>query len=251
MELYQGVVLRILCSCSYDGTNFHGFQAQADVRTVQGELENVLTIIHKEPITIYGASRTDAGVHAIEQYFHFDTSLNIRPENMQKALNSLLPPDIYITGCEIVSDDFNCRYQALKKEYHYLVDLGEYNPLYRNYRYFYEYKDKLDINKMISLSKVFIGEHDFKSFTKNKVIDDTVRTIYDISFTLENNLLTVKIIGNGFLHHMVRILVAMLLSGGIGKYSGDDLKRILDAKNRRYAPEIVPACGLYLYKTYY
>lgn len=243
--------MRVLCRCSYDGTLFHGFQSQVNLRTVQNEIEKVLEIIHKEEIRIYASSRTDAGVHAIEQYFHFDTNLNIGPDNLLNAMNSRLPKDIYINQVKIVGYDFNSRFDSVAKEYHYLIDIGPYNPHLRNYRYFYPYKHRLDISKMTEASQLFIGEHDFRSFTKNKEIKNTVRTIHELEFIINDNLLTMRIVGNGFLHHMVRILVAMLLEVGIGKYTKDDLKRILEAKNRVLAPKIAPACGLYLYKIYY
>lgn len=244
--------MRILCSCAYDGTNFYGFQIQPELRTVQGEIEKVLTQIHKYPVSIVGASRTDAKVHALNQYFHFDTTLNISQENLKKALNSLLPDDIYITECKVVDDDFHCRYQSTMKEYHYIIDFGPYNPLYRNYRYFYPFSlEKFSFEILEEASKVFIGKHDFKSFTKTKTYKNTVRTIYNIDFELQNNLLTIKFIGDGFLHHMVRIIVAMMLSCVQGKYSISDLKQILAGKNRQLAPEIAPPYGLYLYKIYY
>lgn len=243
--------MRVLCSCSYDGTLFHGFVSQVNLRTVQFEIEKALEIIHKEPVRIYASSRTDSGVHAIEQFFHFDTTLNIEAPNLLNAINSRLSKDVYLTSLKFVSDDFNSRFDAVAKEYHYLIDIGAYNPLYRNYRYYYPYAKKLDIPKMIEASQVLIGRHDFRSFTKNKNIDNTVRTIKELEVKIENNLIVMRILGDGFLHHMVRILVAMLLEVGIGKYTKDDLKRILEAKNRVLAPKIAPACGLYLYKIYY
>lgn len=243
--------MRVLCSCSYDGTFFHGFVRQVNLRTVQLEIENVLELIHKEPIRIYASSRTDSGVHALEQFFHFDTNLNIGENNLLKAINSRLPKDVYITSLKFVNDNFNSRFDSIAKEYHYLIDIGPYNPLYRNYRYYYRYAKKLDISKMIEASQVLVGQHDFRSFTKNKNLKNTVRTIHQLDFKIENNLITIRIVGDGFLHHMVRILVAMLLEVGAGKYTKNDLKRILEAKNRVLAPKIAPACGLYLYKIYY
>ena len=242
--------MRYKCTLSYDGSFFHGFQTQANLRTVQETIEDVLLVIHKHPVTIYASGRTDAGVHAYGQVFHFDSEIDMGEWNMQNAINSRLPQDVYIRKVEKVGEEFHSRFSAKSKEYHYIIDLGEYDPLHRNYYYYPPFK-KLDVEKMIEASQIFIGKHDFKSFTKNKVITDTVREIYSIVFERKDNLLTIKFNGNGFLHNMVRILVAMMVEVGRGKYSTLELNAILDAKNRQLAPKIAPANGLYLQKVYY
>lgn len=242
--------MRYKCVVTYDGTCFHGFQTQNNLRTVQEEIEHVLLIINKKKTIIYPSGRTDSGVHAIGQVFHFDTDIVMKEENMRNAINSRLPKDIYIKKVEIVSEDFHARFSVLKKEYHYYIDFGEFDPLKRNYRYYFPYK-KIDRNLLYQASQIFVGEHDFKSFTKNKDLTDTTRIIYSIDFVWENNLLCIKIVGNGFMHNMVRILVAMWLECARGKYSLSDLKAILEEKNRVFAPKTAPASGLYLYKVYY
>lgn len=242
--------MRYKCVVTYDGTCFHGFQTQNNLRTVQEEIEHVLLIINKKKTIIYPSGRTDSGVHAIGQVFHFDTDIVMKEENMRNAINSRLPKDIYIKKVEIVSEDFHARFSVLKKEYHYYIDFGEFDPLKRNYRYYFPYK-KIDRNLLYQASQIFVGEHDFKSFTKNKDLTDTTRIIYSIDFVWENDLLCIKIVGNGFMHNMVRILVAMWLECARGKYSLSDLKTILGEKNRVFAPKTAPASGLYLYKVYY
>lgn len=241
--------MRYKCIVTYDGTNFHGFQIQRNLRTVQQEIEAVLLKVLKKKTIIYSSGRTDTGVHAIGQVFHFDSDIVMGNWNMQNAINSRLPKDIYIKNVEKVNDCFHARFSSIKKEYHYIIDFNEFNPINRNYRYYYHYQ--VDISKIIEASKIFIGEHDFKTFTKNHKIENTVRKIISIDFEYENNILIIKFIGNGFLHNMVRILVAMLLECGRGKYTIDDLKLILEEKNRRFAPKIAPSSGLYLYKVYY
>ena len=236
--------MRYKCIVAYDGTNFHGFQIQNDLRTVQLEIENVLKIIAKKEVKINSAGRTDTGVHAYNQVFHFDLDIKMKDWQMQNAINSRLPRDIYIRHVELVDDNFHSRYSAKSKEYHYLIDLGEYNPMYANYRYYF--KHRLDIDKMIDAAKVYIGVHDFSSFTKNHKNENNVREIYDIKFIQDGTLLTLQFFGNGFLHNMVRIMVAMLIEVGRGKITKDDLKDILDAKNRKKAPKIAPANALYL-----
>ncbi|HHU56447.1 MAG TPA: tRNA pseudouridine(38-40) synthase TruA [Acholeplasmataceae bacterium] len=241
--------MRYKCIVSYDGTNFHGFQTQRGLRTVQDEIENVLEIVLKNKIRIHPAGRTDSGVHAYGQVFHFDSNIHITEKSMRKAINSRLPGDIYIKSVEIISDDFHARYSAKSKIYHYLLDLGEYNPLLNNYRYFYKYP--LDLNKVIEASKIFIGQHDFASFTKNHKVDNTVRNIFSIDFEIDFPLVTIKFHGDGFLHNMVRIIVAMLLEVGRGKITIDELITIKEAKNRRLAPKLAPPQGLYLIEVKY
>lgn len=242
--------MRYKCTVCYDGSQFHGFQTQDNLRTVQVEIENALQTIHKKKINIFACSRTDAGVHALGQIFHFDSDIDIPEWNMQRALNSRITDDIYIKKVEKVSNEFHSRYQVSKKEYHYLIDIGEYNPLLRNYRYFPTYRNT-DIDAMENASKVFIGTHDFKSFTKNHQIENTVREIYEISFERIGSLVTIKFVGNGFLHNMIRIIVGMLLEVGWGNCTKEDLEYILMQKDRTLAPKIAPANGLYLYKIYY
>lgn len=241
--------MRYKCIVQYDGSLFHGFQVQGDLRTVQLEIEKVLLIITKKKVRIHPAGRTDTGVHSLGQVFHFDTDVEMPEWNMQNAINSRLPRDIYIKKVEIVDKNFHSRFSAIEKTYHYLIDIGEYNPLYNNYRYYYKYK--IDLEKMMAASKILIGEHDFKSFTKNHKIDDTVRILKAINFEVNDNLIKLEFIGNGFLHNMVRIIVAMLLEVAREKLTIADLQRILESKNRKLAPKIAPPNGLYLIEVKY
>ena len=240
--------MRYKCTVLYDGSLFHGFQVQGELRTVQLEIEKILLIICKTKVRLHPAGRTDTGVHSLGQVFHFDTEIIMPEANMQNAINSRLPRDIYIKKVEIV-DNFHSRFDATEKVYHYLIDIGEYNPLFNNYRYYYRYK--IDLNKMIDASKVFIGEHDFKAFTKNHKLDNTVRKITAINFDVKDSIITIEFIGNGFLHNMVRIIVAMLLEVARGKLTKHDLVLILDQKNRKLAPKVAPPNGLYLMEVRY
>ncbi|NLD25959.1 MAG: tRNA pseudouridine(38-40) synthase TruA [Acholeplasmataceae bacterium] len=242
--------MRYKCTCSYDGSLFHGFQIQKDLRTVQEEIENVLLIINKKKTIIYPSGRTDTGVHALNQVFHFNSDITMEEESMRNAINSRLPRDIYIRKVEKVSDNFHARYDVLSKEYHYLIDFGTYDPLQRNYRYYFSYRN-FNMEDFKQALLLFKGEHDFRSFTKNQSLSNTVRTIYAIDFEQENSLLRIKIVGNGFMHNMVRILVAMALEVGKGKISLADIKSITAQKNRRLSPKIVPPSGLYLVSVNY
>jgi len=242
--------MRFKCTVKYDGTLFHGFQVQKNLRTVQAEIEKVLLIINKKKTILYASGRTDAGVHALAQVFHFDTAIKMKPSNLKNALNSRLQKDIYITEVEEVNDDFHARFSAVSKEYHYLIETGEYDPLLKNYRFFYKYNN-LDVSLMKEAAKIFIGKHDFSSFTKNHTLDDLEREIFSLEIEEKNSLLILKFRANGFLHNMVRILAAMLIEAGRYKYSLSELKYILGQKNRKLAPKILPSSGLYLYKVYY
>lgn len=244
--------MRYLMTFSYDGSNFYGYQKQNNERTVQGEIEKVLTKINgNNKVLISASGRTDRGVHAINQKAHFDMEIN-DIDKLLNSLNKLLPSDIYIKKIEKVSDDFHARFNVLKKEYIYKINMGEYNPLMRNY--IYQYNDKLDIQKMIEASKYFIGTHNFKSFTKclkEYEENDYVRTIYDISFDLEDDILIIKFIGSGFMRYMVRNLVGTLIEVGQNKKTCEDIIKILSSMNRCEAGKTIEACGLYLNDVYY
>lgn len=234
----------------YDGSHYHGFQTQDNVMSIQEEIERVLFIIHKKRIYIHSSGRTDAGVHAIGQVFHFDSDIDMGEWNMQNAINSRLNKAIYIVQVEKVSDSFHSRYDAVSKEYHYLIDFGSFIPMNRNYRYYCRFKN-VDIDKFKDALKIFVGEHDFRSYSKNRDKENTVRTIYSIDFEEAGSLLKIKIVGNGFLRHQIRILLGMALEVGRGKLSSEDLKLIMEARNRGLAPKIVPPNGLYLFKVNY
>ena len=236
--------MRYKCIVAYDGTNFHGFQVQNDLRCVQSEIEAALLIITKKKTKIYGAGRTDAGVHAYGQVFHFDFDVVMKPEFMKNAINCRLPNDIHILKVEHVSDNFHARFGALAKTYEYLMDFGEVDPLKVNYRWYYKYKLNIDLLK--ESSKVFIGTHDFKAITKNHKLENTVRTIYSIDFELDGSLLKIKFRGNGFLHNQVRIMVAMMVEVARGKITISGLENVLKSLDRKKAPKTAPANGLYL-----
>ena len=241
--------MRYKCIVAYDGTNFHGFQVQGELRTVQSEIEAVLLIITKTKTRIHASGRTDTGVHANGQVFHFDTDIIMPPENMQNAINSRLPKDIYIRNSEHVNDDFHSRFSAKSKVYRYLIDLGVYNPLLINYRYYYHYP--VNLEQMIIASECLIGEHDFKAFTKNHHLTNSTRTIYSLDIIKSGNLITITFHGDGFMHNMVRIIVAMLLEVARGKITPSDFNNILESKNRKKAPKLAPPNGLYLEKVIY
>ena len=202
--------MRYLMTFSYDGSNFYGYQVQNNKRTVQGEIENCLTKINGDKkVRIVGSGRTDRGVHAMGQRAHFDFK-EIDVTKLRTSLNKLLPVDIFIKKIEIVPDDFHARFDVKKKEYIYKINMGEYNPL--KYNYEYQLNMLLDIEQMKKASKFLIGKHNFKSFTKtDEEKDDYVRTIFNIDFSVCDDILTIKFEGSGFLRYMVRNIVGLLV----------------------------------------
>lgn len=243
---------RVKCIISYDGSEFAGFQVQPNKRTVQGEIEKVLSRMHKgEFIRIHGSGRTDAGVHAKGQVFHFDTDLSLDEKQWIRALNTQLPEDISVLSAELVDSTFHARFSAQEKEYHYYVYTGtNRNPFLRKYSHHYPYG--LDVEAMVKAQDYFLGTHDFTSFSSAKSeVEDRVRTISSFEIVEEHEQLIFKIRGNGFLYNMVRIIVGTVLEVGIGKRKPEDIPEIIQAKERAKAGKTAPGQGLYLYKVYY
>ncbi len=234
---------------SYDGTFFHGFQRQPDEISVQQVLEEKLSIVFKMPIIIHPAGRTDAFVHAVGQVVHFDSDQVIPCENLRKVMNKHLYPHIYIKAITNVSEKFHSRKSAIKKEYHYYVSMNEFNPLKANYVLYFH--DRLNIALIREAMTYIVGTHDFKSFSKNHLIKTTTRTIESFTLDVKDGILTFKIIGDGFLHNMVRIIIALMLKVGEGKIDVKKVPELMNAKSRKAIPYVASAKGLYLWKVYY
>lgn len=238
--------MRYKITFSYDGTNFNGFQKQNGLRTVEEELEKAVSYLNRQKETLITASgRTDKGVHAEGQVANFDLDIEIPLFKIKMGLNSLLPEDIHIITVEQVKDNFHARYMVKEKEYYYLINIGEYNPVSRNYTY--QYNKKLNIDKMIDASNIFIGTHDFRSFISGEdKRENSVRTIKTIDLELTNDILKITIIGDGFMKYQIRNIVGSLVEVGNGKKNKEDLIKIMELKDRSKAGVMVPACGLYL-----
>lgn len=236
---------------SYIGKNYVGWQRQLNKKTIQGVIEKVIYKITNENITIVASGRTDSKVNARGQVFHFDSDVYMENEKWKYALNAYLPDDIYINSVKKVNELFHARYCVLYKEYEYVINLGEYDVFNKDYVYKCFYK--LDIDKMIKASKYFIGLHDFTSFNASPIdkYPNQVREIYSIDFEVDNDLIKIKFKGNGFLRHMVRMLVACLIEVGRNKLSIDDVKKILDKKDKNAFNKNADAIGLTLNKVEY
>lgn len=240
----------MLVKISYHGGQFMGFQIQHHERTVQYELERILKRMHQSFVRIHPSSRTDRGVHAIEQYFHFDTHLNIANEKWMYAFNSALPDDIYVQSVEQIDDDFHCRYDCVGKKYRYKVYIDEARHVFEHDTKVQQ-KKSVDINAMNEAAKHFVGTHDFTSFCSQKTeVKNKVRTIYQSNVVETEDGFEFIVTGSGFLYNMVRVMVAYLILVGEGKRSGNEIHTLLEERDRKKVPHTAPAHGLYLEKIY-
>ena len=238
--------MRYLITFSYDGSNFNGYQRQDGYRTIQEEMEKALKYINNDCDTLITSSgRTDKGVHALCQTCHADISVKITPYKLKRAMNSNLPSDIHVINTEIVNNDFHARYMVKEKEYKYYLNMGEYNPIDRNY--IFQYEKKLDILKMRDAIKFFLGTHSFKSFTPSKDIrNNYIRTINYVDISLDNDIVCFTFRGNGFIKYQIRNMVGYLIKVGEGKMVGSDIPNILKNEDRRCASITAHSEGLYL-----
>lgn len=232
----------------YDGTNYHGWQLQPLVATVQGEIEKALAYIFHQRIVVIGAGRTDRGVHARGQVFHMVVQWKHPPENLKKALNSVLPKDIAILDIEAVSDNFHARHLAFSKTYRYkILNQENRSPLKR--LYFWEIPCPLDLAKLQDASGYLIGVHDFSSFgTPTSGNLSTVRRIFEAYWEREEdrNIISFTITGSGFLRFMVRSLVGTLVRVALGKITPTDFAEILESCDRSRAGPVAKPHGLSL-----
>jgi len=244
---------KVMCTLSYDGTNFSGFQIQPNHRTVQGEIEDALKRMHKgERIRIQSSGRTDKGVHAKKQVIHFETPLYLRPPKWKKALNVLLPKDIKLNEVFFVPPTFHARFDAIEKEYRYFVlNRAERDIFQQNYTYFDS--STFEVEKMQRACQKFVGTHDFTSFCSARatVKGSKVRTLYAVNCEAHGDKIIFSLRGNGFLYHMVRIIVSVLLDIGKGKLELEEVDRIFAEKDRRTAGTTIPPQGLFLWDVHY
>ena len=238
---------RIKLEIAYNGKNFSGFQVQPEKRTIQGEIEKVLSFLIKEEIKIYASGRTDAGVSALAQVAHFDTEKEIDLRKFKSSMNALLPSDISIINAESVGQDFDARFSAKKKTYRYLFYVSkDTHPI------FDEFATKINsyanIDLMKEACKYLIGTFDFKSFVSKKSgKTDFVRTIYDARIVdVDSGVYAFEITGNGFLYNMVRIIFGTLLMVSYGKAKPDEVQKIILAEDRSKAGKTMPAKSLFL-----
>ena len=236
---------------AYDGTDFHGWQIQAEKPTIQGEIVSVLRRLTQENIVLHGAGRTDAGVHALGQVGSFRTQSALSAEEFQRALNALLPPTIRIAGAEEVGPEFNARWSARGKTYRYRIYRARVVPPML-WRYVLHYPFPLDEDAMRDASARFVGMHDFTSFAASTGSEDddkvrsTDREIYSAELVRSpgNEELVFTVCGRSFLRYMVRKMVGTLLDVGRGRLRPEDIDRLYELRDRSKAGPTVPSQGL-------
>ncbi|MEK7449878.1 MAG: tRNA pseudouridine(38-40) synthase TruA [Planctomycetota bacterium] len=247
------MVRNIKLIIEYDGTNYCGWQSQAGHHSsIQETISDALKKITGKKTTLYGASRTDSGVHALEQTANFFTDSRLPAEKFIPALNHQLPPDIVIKQALDVPPDFNARTKARRKTYVYtIMDGPTPSALRRNFIYFAE-RAKLNLKKMKKAARSLVGRHNFRSFaTKGHLKENCIREIYSLNICRKKDTLQFKVAGNAFLYNMVRALVGTLLMVGRGKIQPEEVKKIIDSHDRKNAGPKVPAQGLCLVKIDY
>ena len=239
---------RIMLVVSYDGTNYHGWQLQPSVITVEGVLNEEISRLTGEQIQVMGASRTDAGVHALGNVAVFDTCSRIPAEKFSYALNQRLPEDIVIQESKEVQADFHPRHCKCRKTYEYTIINRKFPlPEYRNTAFFYY--GRLDVEKMRSAAEAFVGEHDFAAFcSAGAQVQTTVRRIYalEIGEDSSEGRIRIRVTGNGFLYNMVRIIAGTLLEVGKGLIEPETVPQIIVSCDRGKAGPTAPARGLKL-----
>lgn len=243
---------RIKLTIEYDGTNFAGYQVQPNKRTVQSELELALSKIYNEPVETFSSGRTDAGVHALGAVIHYDEPKFIKNRYFADSINSYLPDDVKVIKAEEVTEEFDSRFSAKTKTYEYRFYLSRCErPLLKNRAL--RLNEEVNVEKMKEALKYFIGEHDFSSFVARKSgKTNFVRTIYSLNIEkVANKEFVLRVSGNGFLYNMVRIIVGTLVKVGEGKIKPEDVKTIIEGKNRQLAGKTMPAYALYLVNVEY
>lgn len=237
---------RIKVVCSYDGSAFSGYQKQPNVDTVQGTIEETLEEIFNTPVLVHASGRTDKGVHALHQVFHFDVKTSIPVSKMDRLIDGRLPDSIHILSLKEVPETFHSRYDVISKEYMYKINHTSYNPIQRNYEWFVP---NINLEQLKKDAKEFLGTHDFQSFTK-QADKDTTRTIQDIRIEQDDTHTFIYIKGDGFLRYMVRYMVFALIKINQGTLK-NTITDVLEKKDVHILGELAPASGLYLNRVLY
>ncbi len=235
----------------YDGTAYHGWQVQPGSATIQGEVEAVLGRIARHPVRVQGAGRTDAGVHALGQVAGFRLDTRMSPEEMLRALNSMLPRDIRVVEARTASPEFHPRYQAVSKIYYYQIFTGPViSPFLTPHAHHHRWP--LDAGKMREAARQFLGSHDFSAFcAADSEVRDRVRTVLASDLYQRDDLLVFVVQATGFLKQMVRTMVGTLIEAGRGRIEPAEVQRIIQGRDRDRAGSTAPAQGLFLYRVNY
>lgn len=243
--------MRVMLRVAYDGTAYSGWQLQPNAVTIEQRLNEALEDLFGVPMAVIGASRTDAGVHALGNAAVFDVDTRMPASKIAYALNTRLPEDIRVVNSSEVSPDFHPRHTESVKTYEYKIWNDAFpNPTVRLYSHF-EYGE-IDIERMAEAAEYLVGEHDFTSFcSAGTQVENKVRTVFSVDIKRDGSMITVRVTGNGFLYNMVRIIAGTLLKVGQGAMEPADVKKALDGRDRQLAGPTAPARGLTLVKISY
>lgn len=242
---------RVKLVLQYDGTDYHGWQRQAAVPTIQAVVEDTLATIVSETLVVHASGRTDAGVHALGQVAHFDTRSRLPASTIVRAMNARLPPDIAVVAAEDAAPTFHARFSVKRKTYCYQFHVAPYeSPFFR--RYFQHVFRAPKVERMRAAAAQLVGTHDFRSFAAEMAsIEDTVRTLHSLRVFRLKSGIRVFATGSGFLMHMVRTLAGTLVKVGLEKLPVESVGEILAARDRRRAPAAMPPHGLFLWRVDY
>lgn len=240
------MIRNIALKLSYDGTNYHGWQTQANSESIQSTLISAASSLFNENVKIVGCGRTDSGVHAKKYFASVRTPSSIPVERIPHALNSMLPNDISVISALEVSDDFHPVHSCIKKEYSYLLYTDKVRNPFFNKRMLH-YRFPFDIQKVRQAAKHFVGTHDFAAVRSlGTPVKSTVRTVFSCDILQEENIVTIRISANGFLYNMARAITGTLLDVSSGKILPDDIPLILESGDRSRAGATVPPYALYM-----
>lgn len=244
--------MRIALVVEYDGSRYHGWQAQAGLNnTVQQTLENALSQVADSPVSVVCAGRTDTGVHATNQVIHFDTDKERSARSWIHGANSFLPKDLCVKWGKEVPDNFHARYSATARRYRYVIYNGPIRPALLRSNLTWQYR-QLDHRLMHEAGQSLLGENDFTSFRSVECQSKTpMRNLHALEVTRTGDLLVIDVTANAFLHHMVRNIAGVLIAVGSGKQPVHWVEEVLKAKDRRLGAETAPAYGLYMVQVSY
>ena len=240
----------------YDGTQYNGWQRQGNTPdTIQEKLELILEHLYGQPVEVNGSGRTDAGVHALHQVANYRVPRLLSKyscQEIQSYFNQYLPMDIRVLSVQKADDRFHARLNASGKLYEYKIDCGDVANVFQR-RYLYRVEEPLNIPNMEKAASYLVGTHDFKSFQASggQEKETTVRTIHSLIIRRDAENVIIEVSGDGFLYNMVRIIVGTLTEVGLGKKNPDELKNIIESRDRQKAGHTAPAEGLYLVEVYY
>jgi len=243
--------MRWKCHCAYDGSRYSGWQSQEGRATVQSTLNEALSEILKQSIAVAGSGRTDAGVHALGQVFHFDFEWRHGGLRLMRAIGAKLPPDIQVYSVEEADDRFHARYSAVSKRYHYRLKVGEADPF--EWNYCWTALARLDLNRIRAGMRHLVGEHDFAAFGANrgKEYESTVRRMFRCDLRLADGMVYLTFEANGFMYKMARSLVGALVNVGMGRLRPEDIGQFVGEAKRSPLIYAAPSRGLYLEKVFY